>query len=85
MPGQLSGPAPNPTPQGSRGSGKILFQGLSVSCRARNKYGQGEGWENMPVVKEDESQVAQVLKAEGALLEWLQDHIKIEAYQAVTS
>jgi CRISPR-associated protein Csm3 len=70
--------------QGSRGSGKILFQKLTVSCRARNKYGQEEPWKAMPTVKDGESQVAQVLKAEEALLEWLEEHIRIEAYQPAT-
>ncbi len=71
--------------QGSRGSGKILFQGLTVSCRARNSYGHEVPWEEMPMVDEekDESQVAEVLKARNrqALLEWLKDQIKVEDYQ----
>jgi CRISPR-associated protein Csm3 len=72
--------------QGSRGSGKILFQGLKVMCRARNKYGQDKTWEAMPATEKDgESQVAQVLKAEKDLLAWLEKHIKIEVYQPATS
>jgi len=71
--------------QGSRGSGKILFRGLSVSCRARNSYGHKEPWEEMPAVNEekDESQVAKVLEAENRknLLEWLEDKIRFEDYQ----
>jgi len=71
--------------QGSRGSGKILFQGLSVSCRARNDYGHKEPWDAMPTVDEekDESQVAKVLEAKNrqALLEWLKDNIQFEDYR----
>ena len=71
--------------QGSRGSGKILFQDLSVSCRARNDYGHEVLWEDMPGVEEDkdQSQVAEVLKAQNrqALLEWLRDKIRFEEYQ----
>jgi len=73
--------------QGSRGSGKILFQGLSVSCRARNNYGHEETWEAIPAAEEDESQVAKVLKAANrqALQGWLKDKIKIEDYQPAES
>jgi CRISPR-associated protein Csm3 len=71
--------------QGSRGSGKILFQGLSVSCRARNSYGHKEPWEAMPTVDEEkgESQVAKVLETENrqALLEWLERNIQFEDYR----
>ena len=71
--------------QGSRGSGKILFQDLSVSCRARNNYGHEEPWRKMPTVdaEKDESQVAEVLKAQNrqVLLEWLREQIKFEDYQ----
>jgi CRISPR-associated protein Csm3 len=72
--------------QGSRGSGKILFQDLSISCRARNSYGDEKTWEAMPTVDENESQVARVLAKENrqALLNWLRDKIKIEDYQLVT-
>lgn len=70
--------------QGSRGSGKVVFQGLSVSCRARNTYGREEHWEGMPAEVEGESQVARVLEAKPrqALLGWLREKIKIEAFQA---
>jgi CRISPR-associated protein Csm3 len=73
--------------QGSRGSGKILFQGLTVSCRARNNYGHEEPWKAIPTVEDGKSQVARVLEAENrqALLKWLQDHIKIVAYQPTPS
>jgi len=70
--------------QGSRGSGKILFRGLSVSCRARNNYGHEEPWEAMPSVdEEDESQIAKVLEAKNRknLLEWLEDNIRFEDYK----
>jgi CRISPR-associated protein Csm3 len=71
--------------QGSRGSGKILFQDLEVSCRARNNYGQEVAWEAMPTVDAEEgaSQVSEVLKAEKrrALLAWLGETITFEAYQ----
>jgi CRISPR-associated protein Csm3 len=75
--------------QGSRGSGKILFQDLSVSCRTRNSYGDKKDWEEMPSVDEekDESQVAEVLNAENRknLLEWLKDKIRFEDYQPAES
>jgi len=64
---------------------KILFQDLSVSCRARNNYGHEEPWRKMPTVdaEKDESQVAEVLKAQNrqVLLEWLREQIKFEDYQ----
>jgi CRISPR-associated protein Csm3 len=72
--------------QGSRGSGKILFRGLSVSCRARNNYGHEDSWEKMPSVgKEEQSQVAEVLKTENRqeLLKWLKDKIQFEDYKPV--
>jgi CRISPR-associated protein Csm3 len=75
--------------QGSRGSGKILFQGLSVSCRARNSYGHKEPWEAMPTVDEEkgESQVAKVLETENrqTLLEWLERNIQFEDYRPLES
>jgi CRISPR-associated protein Csm3 len=75
--------------QGSRGSGKILFQDLAVSCRARNSYGREEPWEAMPTAAAGNggSQVAEVLKAGNreALLSWLQDNIEFEAYQPAGS
>jgi len=70
--------------QGSRGSGKIIFQNLSVSCRARNSYGHEEPWAAMPIVeKEDTSQVAKVLEADSrqALLRWLESNIQFEDYR----
>jgi CRISPR-associated protein Csm3 len=70
--------------QGSRGSGKILFQNLSVSCRARNSYGHEEPWAAMPIAeKEDTSQVAKVLEADNrqALLRWLGSNIQFEDYR----
>ena len=71
--------------QGSRGSGKILFRCLSVSCRARNNYGHKEPWKEMPTINEekDDSQVSEVLEAKNrqALLEWLERHIRFEDYQ----
>lgn len=68
--------------QGSRGSGKIRFFDLSISCRARNNYGQEKTWKDMPAAGEDESQVAKVLAAEARkkLQAWLSEKIKIEAY-----
>ena len=73
--------------QGSRGSGKILFQDLTVSCRARNSYGLEQPWEEMPGVSGEngESQVSIILeeKTRSDLLGWLQDRIRIEEYLPV--
>jgi CRISPR-associated protein Csm3 len=70
--------------QGSRGSGKIMFQELTVSCRARNSYGHKQQWEDIPRPNEaEESQVAGILLKQhrDALLGWLKDRILFEGYR----
>lgn len=68
--------------QGSRGSGKILFQALEVSCRERNSYGQETSWIDIPTQEENRSQVSWVLaQKRQELLQWLQDNIPCEEYR----
>lgn len=75
--------------QGSRGSGKILFQNLGISCRARNSYGDEEPWTAVPSVdaEKGESQVAELLKMENrkTLFAWLKGKIQFEAYRPAES
>jgi CRISPR-associated protein Csm3 len=63
--------------QGSRGSGKIAFEKVTISARARNDYGSETTWESGP------DTVAAILAPEArkALLEWLQAEVPIEDYQ----
>jgi len=70
---------------GSRGSGKIRFQNLHLSCRKRNEYAKAVSWEGMP---EDESVgVQDILDPErrAALVAWLKASIPIECYKSVAS
>jgi CRISPR-associated protein Csm3 len=68
--------------QGSRGSGKIQFEGLHVSCRSRNDYASEVLWEPSKGAGLD---VREVLDQKRAVLEWLTEQIRIEAYQPAES
>ncbi|MGQ9492665.1 MAG: type III-A CRISPR-associated RAMP protein Csm3 [Anaerolineae bacterium] len=65
--------------QGSRGSGKIEFIKLQVSCRSHDDYGVEKFWPDMPTA-EGKSLVAQVLEPEKrkALLTWLKENITFQ-------
>ena len=67
---------------GSRGSGKVLFENLSISVRARKHYGSEETWPQMPQATEVKSQVSQILEQahRDELLTWLKAKIPIEPY-----
>jgi CRISPR-associated protein Csm3 len=68
--------------QGSRGSGKVRFEELRLSCRSRNEYAVEVRW---PPSAEAGMGVREVLDQRQALLAWLGDGIKIEAYQRAES
>ncbi|MGQ9628537.1 MAG: hypothetical protein ACUVV0_16725, partial [Anaerolineae bacterium] len=65
--------------QGSRGSGKVRFEGIRLSCRNRNQYASEIEWEETP--EGSEVGVRDVLAQKQALLEWLKKNINFEAYQ----
>jgi len=65
--------------QGTRGSGKVRFEGIRLSCRNRNKYASEVSWDKTP--EGSNVSVRDVLAQKQALLEWLKANIKIEAYQ----
>jgi len=65
--------------QGSRGSGKVRFEGVRVSCRNRNAYADEKGWEGTP--EDSNLGVSDILARKQDLLKWLKDEIKIEEYQ----
>jgi len=69
--------------QGSRGSGKVLFEGLRLFCRNRNEYAHEVDWKKTP--EGSEVGVRDVLAQKQSLLEWLKDNIKIETYQAAAA
>lgn len=68
--------------QGSRGSGKVSFEELRLFCRRRNDYATEVAW---PSLAEPGMNVREALAQKQALLDWLRDNIKIEAYQLVQS
>jgi CRISPR-associated protein Csm3 len=63
--------------QGSRGSGKIAFEQVAISARARNDYGSEASWSAGP------DSVAAILApdARAALQSWLQAEVPIEDYR----
>jgi len=65
--------------QGSRGSGKVRFEGLHLSCRSRNDYATEVPWDKTP--EDANIGVRDVLAQKQSLLEWLKANITIEAYQ----
>ncbi len=65
--------------QGSRGSGKVRFEGVRVSCRNRKNYAAEVSWEKTPA--DANIGVGEVLAQKQALLEWLKNNVKIEDYQ----
>lgn len=60
---------------GSRGSGKIAFQGLQISCRSCANYDDIASWAHGLPDGEDLT-VQKVLDRQATLLEWLRDKIK---------
>lgn len=65
--------------QGSRGSGKVRFEGIRLSCRNRNEYASEVFWDKTP--ENGNLGVRDVLAQKRALLEWLKANINFEAYQ----
>jgi CRISPR-associated protein Csm3 len=65
--------------QGSRGSGKVHFEGMRLFCRNRNDYATEIPWKETP--EENKAGVSDVLIRKDALLKWLKDNIKFEDYQ----
>jgi CRISPR-associated protein Csm3 len=68
--------------QGSRGSGKVYFEGLHLSCRSRNDYATEIPW---PPSEEPGVGVREVLAQKQAVLDWLRENITIEDYQLAES
>lgn len=68
---------------GSRGSGKIRFENLSISCRSRNDYGKLLSWEWTP--EGSNLTVQAILDKKQDLLKWLKENIPLEAYKAAAS
>jgi len=67
---------------GSRGSGKVVFENLSISIRSRQDYGHEETWMEMPEAADGGTQVSLVLKEPNRekLVAWLKDQISFEPY-----
>ncbi len=65
--------------QGSRGSGKVRFEGVRVFCRKRNAYADEKEWEGTP--EGSNLGVKDILAKRQDLLKWLKEEIKIEKYQ----
>jgi CRISPR-associated protein Csm3 len=67
---------------GSRGSGKVIFENLSISLRTRQDYGREEMWPEMPTATKDKTQVSLVLEepSRGKLIAWLTDKISCTPY-----
>jgi len=65
--------------QGSRGSGKVRFEGLRLSCRSRNAYATEMQWDQTP--EGSNISVRDVLAQREGLLTWLKDNIKFEDYR----
>jgi CRISPR-associated protein Csm3 len=69
--------------QGSRGSGKVRFEGVRLFCRNRNRYAGEVAWDKTP--EGSNVSVREVLAQKQELLKWLRANIKIEAYQPAES
>lgn len=65
--------------QGSRGSGKVRFGRLRLSCRDRNAYATEVPWNDAP--ERTDLRVKDVLAQGEAVLTWLRDMIEFEDYQ----
>ncbi len=65
--------------QGSRGSGKVRFEGLRLSCRSRNAYATETQWDQTP--EGSNISVGDILAQREALLTWLKDNIQFEDYR----
>lgn len=74
---------------GSRGSGKVVFEKLSISVRANKTYGQEEKWTEMPQVTADKTQViadktqvSLVLEQPNRekLIAWLKEKLPCQSY-----
>jgi CRISPR-associated protein Csm3 len=65
--------------QGSRGSGKVRFKQVHVSCRNRNDYATEVPWGGTPAGSD--VGVKDVLSQKQALLEWLRANIRFEDYR----
>jgi CRISPR-associated protein Csm3 len=67
---------------GSRGSGKVVFENLSISVRSRQNYGREITWPAMPEPSNGRHQVSLILDdthREG-LIDWLKEQILCEPY-----
>jgi len=69
---------------GSRGSGKVVFENLSIRVRSREEYGREEQWTDMPRATDGETQVSLVLKEPHRvqLVAWLTEKIPCQSYGA---
>jgi len=65
--------------QGSRGSGKVHFEQVRVSCRNRHAYASEVLWDGTP--EHAEVGVKDVLAQRQALLNWLRANIRCEDYR----
>jgi CRISPR-associated protein Csm3 len=65
--------------QGSRGSGKVRFGQVHVSCRNRNDYATEIPWDRTP--EGSEVGVRDVLAQREALVAWLRSNIRFEEYR----
>lgn len=67
---------------GSRGSGKVVFERLSISTRSRKNYGHEANWQDMPQAVDGETQISLVLKTDNRtkLIAWLKEQIPFESY-----
>lgn len=67
---------------GSRGSGKVVFENLSISVRSRQNYGREITWSAMPEPSNGRHQVSLILDEthrEG-LIDWLKEQILCQPY-----
>jgi len=67
---------------GSRGSGKVVFENLSINVRSRQDYGDEKEWGEMPKATKEKTQVSLVLEESnrGKLAAWLKEQISFEPY-----
>jgi len=69
---------------GSRGSGKVVFENLTISVRSRRDYGDEKAWGEIPQATEEKTQVSLVLEKANreALTAWLKSEITFGPYGA---
>ena len=67
---------------GSRGSGKVVFENLTVSIRSRQDYGDEKEWKEIPQATKEKTQVSLVLGESNRekLVAWLKEQILFEPY-----